>query len=91
MEDLKGRALFVPPPPGHMRMTDQPQGKCLVPVVEVDGFAFGEDAFHAGLENFPLLLAPEVVGHEETAAVQKIAELGRLPIRQIPLPGLHRV
>jgi hypothetical protein len=30
MEDLKGRDLFVPAPPGQMRMTDCPQGKCLV-------------------------------------------------------------
>jgi hypothetical protein len=37
MEDLKGRDLFVPAPPGQMRMTDYPQGKCLVPVVEVSG------------------------------------------------------
>jgi hypothetical protein len=37
MEDLKGRDLYVPPPPGRMRMTDKPQGKCLVAAVEVSG------------------------------------------------------
>jgi hypothetical protein len=52
MEDLKGRALFVPPPPGHTRMTDQPQGKCLVPVVEVAGVYSPEQSVGEAMKPF---------------------------------------
>jgi hypothetical protein len=37
MENLKGRALYMPSPPGRIRSSQQPDGKCLVDVVTMEG------------------------------------------------------
>src|SRR5580658_3989809 len=62
-----------------------------IAVVDVHGLAVGEDALEALFEHVPALLAPEIVGHEESAALNVIAKLGRLSVGELPGARLHRV
>jgi hypothetical protein len=52
MEDLKGRDLFVPAPPGHMRYSDRPQGRGLVSVVEESGLYSPGESLATALKPF---------------------------------------
>jgi hypothetical protein len=52
MEDLKGRDLFVPAPPGRTAAFNRPQGKGLVPVVEASGLYSPGDSPAAVLKPF---------------------------------------
>ncbi len=42
-------------------------------------------------EDVPLIGAVEIVAHEETAAIEELAELGDLVIGQLPVAHFHRV
>ena len=63
---------------------------CVV-VRQVDDLAIRENLFHAGFEDLPLVVAPEIVAHEESAAQQEIAHAGGLRIGQFPVTRLDRV
>ncbi len=62
-----------------------------VVVVEIDDGPVRKDALHAGLEHVPLLVAPEVVAHEEAAAQQIFAQFRGLRVGQIPVAHLDGV
>src|SRR6185437_7056231 len=57
----------------------------------IDDLPVREDTLHAFLEDLPLHGAVEVVGHEEAAAQQVIAQLMRLCVRDSPFAHLHGI
>jgi len=52
MENLKGRGLFIPAPPGQMAMFPGPHGKCLLDVVSDEGLYSPGDSLSQSLKPF---------------------------------------
>ncbi len=62
-----------------------------VGVGDVDDGALGEDLFHGGFEVGLLFVAVEVVGHEEAAAEEVVAEFCAFGVGETPLADLDGV
>src|SRR5579871_6590059 len=58
-------------------------------IVQLHRLAIREDLVHALHEDFPFVLTPEVVSHEEAAPQQIFAHRLRLGIGELPAPRLH--
>src|SRR5579864_3775302 len=65
--------------------------KNLVGIADIDDGPVRENALHAGLEYFPLRVAPEVVAHEKSAAQQIIPQLLGLGVGEAPPANLDRI
>ena len=50
-----------------------------------------ENAFHRPAEHFPLLVAPEIVDHQESAAQQVLAQPRGFGVAQTPPAGLRGI
>src|SRR5262245_24235469 len=59
--------------------------------VDIDDGTIRKHAFHRGVEDLPLILAPEIVAHEEAAAEQILAQFRGLRVGKIPVTYLNGI